>query len=261
MNTILQILFVLVIIIVIILFVFVPRIRTKEITPLPDNFRELLNDYVKFYEQLDEDGKNDFDKRLKQFLSKVRITGANAIVEDIDIILIGAGAIIPVYFIPDWEYVNLHEVLLYPGNFNHDFEQQGLDRTITGMVGTGPMQNTMIISKWELRQGFIDRRSNRNTAIHEFAHLIDKMDGTFDGVPEILLERKYFHQWVNMVNSTIMQMKSSESDIDYYGTTNQTEFFAVISEYYFEQPALLQANHPDLYEMLERIYKRKESKK
>jgi Mlc titration factor MtfA (ptsG expression regulator) len=40
-----------------------------------------------------------------------------------------------------------------------------------------------------------------------------------------------------------------------YGATNQAEFFAVISEYFFEQPDLLKANHPELYEMLERIYK------
>jgi Mlc titration factor MtfA (ptsG expression regulator) len=29
---------------------------------------------------------------------------------------------------------------------------------------------------------------------------------------------------------------------------------AVISEYFFEQPDLLNADHPELYEMLERIY-------
>jgi Mlc titration factor MtfA (ptsG expression regulator) len=45
------------------------------------------------------------------------------------------------------------------------------------------------------------------------------------------------------------------SDIDLYGATNATEFFAVISEYFFEQPDLLKANHPDLYKMLEKIYK------
>jgi len=40
-----------------------------------------------------------------------------------------------------------------------------------------------------------------------------------------------------------------------YGATNTTEFFAVISEYFFEQPELLKSNHPDLFEMLGRIYK------
>ena len=186
----------------------------------------------------------------------MQITGVNAIAEDIDRLLIAAGAIIPVYAIQDWQYVNLHEVLLYPGTFNADFDQGGSDRPITGMVGTGAMQHVMIITKWELRQGFINNHDAHNTAIHEFVHLIDKMDGTMDGVPEIILERKYVQQWKNMMDSTIRQMKNHGSDIDMYGATNPAEFFAVISEYFFEQSDLLKANHPDLYEMLERIYKR-----
>ncbi len=253
MVTVFQIIFVLALIVLIILFVFETRI--KEIILLPDNFRLLLNDYVRFYQRLDEEGKEKFEERVQQFLTSVRITGVNAVVEDLDRVLIAAGAIIPVYAFPDWQYVNLHEVLVYPGTFNEDFDQEGWQRSISGMVGSGAMQNVMIISKWQLRQGFINSSDSRNTAIHEFAHLIDKMDGTMDGVPEIILERQHINRWVTMMNRTIQQMKNEGSDIDMYGATNQAEFFAVISEYFFERPDLLKENHPELYEMLERIYK------
>jgi MtfA peptidase len=254
MVTVLQVFCVLVLIIILILFVFKTR-RENETIALPENYRELLTDYVKFYQQLDEAGKLRFEERMEHFLSAVQITGVNAIVEDLDRLLIAAGAIIPIYGIPDWQYINLHEVLLYPGAFNMDFDQDGSDRSVAGMVGTGAMQHVMIITKWQLRQGFINSNDARNTAIHEFVHLIDKMDGTMDGVPEIILERKYTGQWRNMMDATIGQMKSYGSDIDMYGATNPAEFFAVISEYFFEQPSLLKANHPDLYEMLGRIYK------
>jgi hypothetical protein len=254
METILQIFFTLVLIVIIILFVFSIR-RTNETSPLPENYRELLNDYVKFYRQLDDAGKEKFEERIQHFLSAVEITGVNAVAEEIDRLLIASGAIIPVYAFPDWQYVNLHEVLLYPGAFNEDFDQGGSDRHIAGMVGTGAMQHVMIITKWQLRQGFINNNDAHNTAIHEFVHLIDKMDGTMDGVPEIILERKYTDRWKNIMDSTILQMKNYGSDIDMYGATNQAEFFAVISEYFFEQPELLKANHPELNEMLERIYK------
>jgi Mlc titration factor MtfA (ptsG expression regulator) len=254
MVTVLQIFFVLLLIIVIILFVFRGR-RENESIALPENYRELLDDYVKFYRQLDEQGKERFEERVEQFLSAVQITGVNAIVEDIDRLLIAAGAIIPVYAIPDWQYINLHEVLLYPGAFNADFDQGGSDRHIAGMVGTGAMQHVMIITKWQLRQGFINDNNAHNTAIHEFVHLIDKMDGTMDGIPEIILERKYAEQWKTMMDSTIWQMKKDGSDIDMYGATNPAEFFAVVSEYFFERPDLLKANHPELYEMLARIYR------
>jgi len=240
--TVIQIFFVLALVLLIIVVAFKIR-KTKEITALPENYRELLNDYVKFYRQLDEEGKEKFEKRVEQFLSAVQITGVNAVVEDIDLLLIAAGAIIPVYAIPDWQYINLHEVLLYPGAFNRDFDQEGADRGIAGMVGTGAMQNVMIITKWQLRQGFINDHDAHNTAIHEFVHLIDKMDGTMDGVPEIILERRYITRWKNIMDSTIVRIKTGRSDIDMYAATNPAEFFAV------------EANHPELYEMLARIYK------
>ncbi|MBL0130826.1 MAG: zinc-dependent peptidase [Chitinophagaceae bacterium] len=184
----------------------------------------MLTDYVQFYRQLDEEAKEKFEKRIEHFLSAVKITGVNAVVEDLDRLLIASGAIIPVFAIPDWQYITLHEVLLYPGAFNEDFDQAGSDRPIAGMVGTGAMQHVMIITKWQLRQGFINNQDAHNTAIHEFVHLIDKMDGTFDGVPEIILERKYVERWKQIMDSTISRMKNHGSDIDMYGATNPTEF-------------------------------------
>ena len=241
-------------IVLIILFVFRVSI-VRDILLLPENYKEMLADYVKFYRQLDEEGKERFEKRVEHFLSAVKITGVNAVVEDLDRLLIASGAIIPVFEISDWQYINLHEVLLYPGAFNEDFDQAGSDRPFGGMVGNGAMQHVMIITKWQLRQGFINEQDTHNTAIHEFVHLIDKMDGTLDGVPEIILERKYVAQWKNLMDTTMGQIRMYGSDINMYGATNPTEFFAVISEYFFEQPDLLKANHSDLYEMLGRIYK------
>lgn len=254
MFTIWQVLMGFGLVVLIILFVFRISIA-KDIVLLPENYRELLTDYVKFYRQLGEEGKVSFEKRVEHFLSAVKITGVNAVVEDLDRLLIASGAVIPVFAIPDWQYINLHEVLVYPGAFNEDFDQAGSDRPIAGMVGNGPMQHVMIITKWQLRQGFINEQDTHNTAIHEFVHLIDKMDGTMDGVPEIILERKFVSQWKHIMDTTIRRMKAYDSDIDMYGATNTTEFFAVISEYFFEQPELLKANHPEICEMLVRIYK------
>ena len=253
--TVLQVFFVLALIILIVLFVFQPK-RVQG-TALPSNFRELLTDYVKFYTSLDEDGRKRFDARLEKFLSSVKINGANAEVEDLDTVLIGAAAVIPVYHIPDWEYVNLREILVYPGNFNTDFEQHGTERSITGMVGTGALQNVMILSKWELRQGFINSKDNRNTAIHEFVHLIDKMDGTLDGVPEILLERKYVPRWQELLELTMQQVREGYSDVDHYAATSPVECFPVLAEYFFEQPELFRERHPELEEMMRRIFMKK----
>jgi Mlc titration factor MtfA (ptsG expression regulator) len=128
---------------------------------------------------------------------------------------------------------------------------------ISGMVGSGAMQNVMIISKWDLRQGFINNRSHYNTAIHEFIHLIDKMDGTLDGVPELLLERKYTARWQQLVHLEMERIRQGASDINPYGATSPVEFFAVVAEYFFEQPELFRSMHPELNEILTRIFIRK----
>lgn len=250
----LQIFFALFLILLIILLVFRPKRVAAIAWPL--NYRDFLLDYVRFYAKLDDEGKKDFEDKFQKFLTAVRISGAGAEVEDLDRVLIGAAAVIPVFDIPDWQYINLREVLLYPGNFNMDFEQQGPDRLISGMVGSGALQNILIISKWDLRQGFINTTSNHNTAIHEFVHLIDKMDGTLDGVPELLLERKYVAAWQQLLQSTMEDIRRGTSDINPYGATSPVECFAVVSEYFYENPELLRALHPELYEMLQRIFVR-----
>ncbi|MGZ3838958.1 MAG: M90 family metallopeptidase [Flavisolibacter sp.] len=259
MVTVLHIFFALSLIILIIQFVFHPR--KVETVGWPENYREVLNDYVVFYSRLDEEGKKRFENRFEKFLSGVKITGVNADVEDMDRVLIGAAAVIPVYFIPDWEYINLKEILLYPGNFNMDFERQGEDRNISGMVGSGAMQNIMIISKWDLRLSFINNQNDRNTAIHEFVHLIDKMDGSLDGLPEILLERKFIGRWKQLMEATMENIRHGTSDIDPYAATSPVECFAVLSEYYFSQPEKFLRNHPEINQMLNLIFARKNEPK
>lgn len=249
-----QSLFILAGLIILILLVFKMK-GEKAVLNMPENYKDLLEDYVEFYRQLDELDKRKFEKRVEQFLADVIITGVNAEVESLDQLLIASGAIIPVFAFPDWQYINLKEVLVYPGSFNNDFDQGGFNRNIAGMVGTGAMQDKMILTKWQLRQGFINSQDTHNTAIHEFVHLIDKMDGTMDGVPEIILERKFVKEWKRIMDSTILQMKTYGSDIDMYGATNQVEFFAVISAYFFKQPTLLKENHTEVFAMLARIYR------
>ncbi|HEV7330397.1 MAG TPA: zinc-dependent peptidase [Flavisolibacter sp.] len=257
MITVLQILFVLSLITLLIILVF--KQRRVATFAMPEGYQDILQDYVLFYAKLDDAGKRKFEDRLQRFLVSVKITGANAEVEDLDRILVGAAAAIPVYYIPDWEYVNLREVLLYPGNFNNDFEQYGHERTISGMVGTGALQNVMILSKWELRQGFIHADTDRNTAIHEFVHLVDKMDGTLDGVPEILLPRKEVPHWKELLEQTMLQVRQGVSDIDPYAATSPVECFAVIAEYFFSQPEKFAALHPELSQMLQLIFIRKKT--
>jgi len=225
------------------------------IPPIPDEYRRILEKDVVFYQALNADNKTQFENRLMHFLATTRITGVKTEVEPEDKVYIAASAIIPIFGFADWEYNNLNEVLLYPDSFNHDFKQTGSDRSILGMVGDGPYNNVMILSRHELKQAFINKTSKSNTAIHEFVHLMDKTDGTVDGIPEFFMDRKYILPWLELIEKEMKKMMAGKSSIDIYGATNKAEFFAVVSEYFFERPELLEQKHPELYKLLSTIFK------
>ncbi|MEP7237267.1 MAG: M90 family metallopeptidase [Ferruginibacter sp.] len=222
--------------------------------PVPLQLKQILEAEVPFYQQLDEDKKTAFEERAAHFLTLVKITGVKTTVEDLDRVLIAASAIIPIFNFPGWEYRNLNEVLLYPDSFDHQFEQQGEGRNILGMVGSGAMNHMMILSQFELRQAFTNKTGKSNTAIHEFVHLLDKADGEIDGVPESMLNKKYIVPWLQLMRQKIQEIYQEDSDIDPYGATNEAEFFAVVSEYFFERPDLLKEKHPELFELLQKIF-------
>lgn len=228
---------------------------TLNTVPALKEDKELLQRHSVFYQQLDEAGKENFAQRVRQFLSWVKITGVNTEVEELDRVLVAASAVTPIFAFRHWEYTNLNEVLLYPDSFNHDFEQSGNDRAVLGMVGDGPMNGVMILSKHELRQAFLNKTSKTNTAIHEFVHLLDKTDGSVDGLPELFLDKTYMLPWLELMQKEIKRILRNKSDINPYGATNQAEFFAVVSEYFFERPDLLQEKNPELYALLSKIFR------
>jgi Mlc titration factor MtfA (ptsG expression regulator) len=248
--------FILIIFVLAILYTvkFLQKKKVKVTDPVPPLLKNILLDQVPFYQQLDSNRQTEFEERAAHFLTQVKITGVRTKVEDLDRVLIAASAIIPIFNFPGWEYRNLNEVLLYPDSFNHEFEQQGEGRNVLGMVGSGALNQVMILSQFELRQAFLNETGKNNTAIHEFVHLIDKTDGEIDGIPESLLQRQYIKPWLQLMQEKIKEIIDDRSDINPYGATNEAEFFAVVSEYFFERPELLKDKHPELYELLLKIF-------
>jgi len=233
---------------------FLQKKKIKVTDPVPGNLKNILSEQVPFYQLLNESRKTEFEERAAHFLTQVKITGIKTIVEDLDRVLIAASAIIPIFNFPGWEYRNLNEVLLYPDSFDHEFEQQGEGRNILGMVGSGALNHVMILSQFELRQSFSNETGKNNTAIHEFVHLVDKTDGAIDGIPELLLQKQYIKPWLQLMQEKIKEIINDRSDINPYGATDESEFFAVVSEYFFERPELLKEKHPDLYGVLLKIF-------
>ncbi|MEO8761270.1 MAG: zinc-dependent peptidase [Bacteroidia bacterium] len=224
--------------------------------PLLDVERKILQEHVVFYQKLKADEKLNFEKRVQSFLKTVRVTGVEAEVEDIDRVFVAAAAIIPIFAFKGWEYKNIHEVLIYPNSFNEDYETKGPGRDVLGMVGSGSMKYQMILSLPDLRTGFLDVQTKSNAGIHEFVHLVDKEDGYTDGNPENLLVHKYAVPWLKQIHKEIELIQKGKSDINPYGATNEAEFLAVASEYFFKQPELMLQKHPELFDLLKQVFRK-----
>ncbi len=183
--------------------------RRKKVQPglTEETVRNILGKEVAFYKKLDDNQQVAFAVRVMRFLQRVHITGVKTAVDDLDKVLVAAGAIIPIFAFPDWEYRNIHEVLLYPGSFNEEFGQDGNERNILGMVGNGPMQNVMVLSQENVRAGFKAGSDKHNTAIHEFVHLVDKSDGSTDGLPEALIPHQYARPWLKRIHEEMRLIK------------------------------------------------------
>lgn len=232
--------------------------RPRPLPPLPQlsaGERELLQQHVRYYRNLEPAERKRFLARVREFLQRVKLTGVETEVEPLDRMLIAASAIIPTFGFPQWnQYPKLEQVLLYKTHFRQgDFATEGTDRRVAGMVGGGFLNGKLLLTKPSLRAGFM-RKGPDNTGIHEFAHLLDKADGDTNGIPDYFLANNYLIPWVEMIRTESEAILRGDSSIDDYALTNQAEFFAVAAEYFFNQPHRLADDHPQLFSLLEKVF-------
>lgn len=227
-------------------------IKPKRVKELPKHWHNILIEKVQFYKNLSSGNQVIFRKRMTLFLNEIHIDGVNTEIEELDKILIASSGIIPVFGFPNWSYNNLTGIIVYPDSFNEDlqFSDQDKNKRILGMVGTGRFEKQMILSKKAIRFAFNNKTDKHNTPVHEFVHLLDKMDGEIDGIPEFFLGKEFIAPWLELMHKEMEAINNDESDIRKYGGTSQTEFFAVASEYFFERPKLFKQKHPEIYKML-----------
>ena len=236
------------------IFYFNRGIRKKKPTEFPPAWKVILDQKILFYHNLSFHDKQRFEQGIMRFLSNVLITGVKTEIDITDKLLVASSATIPVFGFPDWDYTFLDEVLLYPGAFDSQYTINSREETITGMVGNGNMEGKMILSKPSLHRGFENSSDKQNVGIHEFIHLLDKEDGSVDGIPAILNGKAYALPWLKLIQAKTAEIIRGKTDINEYGATHDREFLAVAGEYFFERPQLLQKNHPELYDLLSKAF-------
>jgi MtfA peptidase len=97
-----------------------------------------------------------------------------------------------------------------------------------------------------------------NVVIHEFAHKLDMANGAVDGIPALPAEMPR-QDWIAAFEPAFEDFRrrvdaDEETLLDPYGAEHPAEFFAVMSEAFFETPALLRDEYPAVYRQLQRFY-------
>lgn len=229
-------------------------------TPIPPSWRPLLAEYVNFYTTLSDAEKYRFEKEIQLFVVTTEIVGVKTKVTELDRVLIASSAVIPIFGFPNWQYDNLDQVILYPSAFKSKFVN-GKRSFVLGMVGTGRMAGVMMLSREALIHGFTNETDKKNVGLHEFAHLLDMADGQMDGLPEELVDEHFYAMpWFQLMQEKVTEIRGNKSDIDDYGATNRAEFFAVVTEYFFQRPDLLREKHPKLYRTLSKFFRQDPAK-
>ncbi len=237
-------------------FIFYQRKKVEfEPTSFPQEWTDILLNKVVFYKKLAPVGQTMFEIRVQRFLNAKKVTGVDTEVDDTIKLLVASSAIIPTFAFANFNYPNVNEVLIYPNAFNKNFETgEGADGNILGMVGNRFMKGIVVFSKPSLLKAFDGQEHSFNVGVHEFVHLIDGLDGAIDGVPEMLIDNKFSLPWLTEVRKEMNKIKQNESDINPYALTNEAEFLAVASEYFFDSPEKFERKHPKLYAYMEQIF-------
>ncbi|MBW2736096.1 MAG: zinc-dependent peptidase, partial [Deltaproteobacteria bacterium] len=96
-----------------------------------------------------------------------------------------------------------------------------------------------------------------DTATHEFAHVLDRGAGAFDGTPK-LRAMAHYACWAKVMSQHFTALRAGDRRLRRvlrsYGEQNEVEFFAVASEAFFEKPEQMKERAAELYAVLARFY-------
>jgi Mlc titration factor MtfA (ptsG expression regulator) len=176
-------------------------------------------------------------------------------------VMIAAQASLPILNLDLDYYDGWVEVIVYPGEFVPEREYTDsvglVHRTRRPLSGEAWSRGPVILSWWDATNGFGVR--GHNVVIHECAHKLDMLNGGADGFPPLHGDMSR-QAWSAAFTAAFDDLRARVAGfehvaIDPYGAENPAEFFAVMSEAFFEMPRVVKASYPDVYAQLGLFYR------
>jgi MtfA peptidase len=153
------------------------------------------------------------------------------------------------------------EIVVYPDEFVAEREfvdDAGVLHTVEEpMTGESWERGPVIVSWADANEG--GRAGGYNVVIHEFAHKLDMLNGEPNGFPPLhanMSRAAWSGAFTHAYEDFCVRIEKDELlAIDDYAAESPAEFFAVMSEAFFESPDDLAALYPDVYAQLALFYR------
>jgi Mlc titration factor MtfA (ptsG expression regulator) len=242
------------------------RQRLRE-QPFPAAWRAILKRRVPYVRALPADLQLQLKKHIQVFVAEKAFIGCGGLrITDEIRVTIAAQACLLLLNGPRNYYPGLRQILVYPDSFvvqrSHTDEAGVAHHGHDVLAGESWSDGQIILSWHDTVQGAASPDDGQNVVIHEFAHQLDQETGVANGAPR-LARREHYARWSQVLGTEYQKLQSHAHPCGHpkaslfsdYGATDPAEFFAVITEVFFEQPQQMAQEHPALYRELAAFYR------
>ncbi|MEM6883420.1 MAG: M90 family metallopeptidase [Verrucomicrobiota bacterium] len=232
--------------------------------PFPLQWDTLLREKFPIYGALPDPIRFKLKRMIRIFIAKTHFEacGGLDLVTDEMRVLIAAQACLLVVNHDQKLYPKLKTILIYPSTYktNHsDSLFHFMEEESEARLGESWSTGTVVLAWDSVEHGAYDTKDGHNLVMHEFAHQLDQLDGTADGAPDLGEHSRYI-SWARVLGQEYEDLEErlfqgKDSVFDAYGATDPAEFFAVVTETFFEKPKQMKKRHPELYDQFRNFYK------
>ncbi|WP_437722129.1 zinc-dependent peptidase [Sorangium sp. So ce861] len=232
--------------------------------PFPPAWRAILDRNVPSFGRLAAEDQEELLGHIQVFLDEKPFEGCGGleITDEIRVTVAAQACLLLLHRETDY-YPELEVILVYPSAYvapGREVREGGV--VVEGgrpRLGESWSRGAVVLAWDGVLAGAADVSDGHNLVLHEFAHQLDQEEGPADGAPE-LPERSTYAAWARILGREYERLVRDEASlkrtvIDPYGATNPAEFFAVVTEAFFEKPRKLRAKHPELYDQLKAFYR------
>lgn len=238
------------------------RARTLSHAAFDDGLWRSTLDSHSFLRRLPASERGRLKEQAILFLHEKSIQGAAGLeVRDEMRVAIAAQACILILNLDLDYYRGWVEIIVYPDQFVVDYEyadEAGVVHKVRGPLAGESWERGPVILSWA-DAGVAGAGAGYNVVIHEFAHKIDMLNGNADGFPPLHggMSREAWSRAFSAAYDDLRARlaRGEHTLIDPYAAEDPAEFFAVVSEAFFEVPLQVRASHPAIYNQLAQFYR------